>query len=62
MGTLVYVCPTTGHQIPPALKSIDPATKCCRGLRQRSFVRAVDVHSGAVRTRGRELAFCAPTG
>ena len=41
MGTLIFVCPTTGTKFQPALKSTNSATNACRGLRQRSFVRAV---------------------
>ena len=42
MGTLIFVCPTTSNPFcPPALKSIDQATKAYRGRRQQSFVHAV---------------------
>jgi hypothetical protein len=41
MGTWFLCARPPGTKFPPASKSIDPASRACRGRRQRSFVRAV---------------------
>ena len=41
MGTLVFVCPTTGHDVSTGVEVDRSTTKDCRERRRRSFVRAV---------------------
>ena len=41
MGTLVFVCPTTGHEVSTGVEVDRSNYKRSRGRRRRSFVRAV---------------------
>ena len=41
MGTLVFVCPTTGHEVSTGVEVDRSNYKSSRGRRRRSFVRAV---------------------
>jgi hypothetical protein len=41
MGTLVFVCPTTGHQVSTGVEVDRSSFKSLPRTKQRSFVRAV---------------------
>ena len=41
MGTVVFVCPTTGHEVSSGVEVDRSSYKTLRERRQRSFVRAV---------------------
>jgi hypothetical protein len=41
MGTLIFVCPTTGHEVSTGVEVDRSRFKSYQGRRPRSFVRAV---------------------